>query len=103
MCAADWRRELSAGEKIGMGHGFRRGQKHGGHMAKDKGQVGGAQEIRSHEGWRAWSRIRKIQPGIPAVPLGGKGAVCVSSLSDLRVFLVCRLRITLATVSLSVS
>lgn len=60
VCAADWRRELSAGEKIGTGHGFRRGQKHGGHMAKDKGQVGGAQELRSHEGWRAWSRIRKI-------------------------------------------
>lgn len=73
MCAADQRRELSAGEKVGTGHGFRRGQKQRGHMAKDKHQVGGAQELRSHESGRASSRIRRIQPEIPAVPLGAKG------------------------------
>lgn len=73
-----------------------------GHMAKDKHQAGGAQELRSHEGGRAWSRIRRIQPGIPAVPLGAKGP-CDSSLSDLGVFLVCHLRIMLATASLIAS
>lgn len=77
MCGTDRRRELSASEMIGTGHGFRGGQKHRGHVAKDKCLAGGAQELRSHEGWRVLSRIRKSQPGIPAVPLWVKGP-CVS-------------------------
>ena len=69
MCAAGQRRELSAGEKNETGHGFRRGQKHRRHTAKDQHQAGGAEELSSNEGRRAWFRISKIPSGIPAALL----------------------------------
>lgn len=54
----------------GTGSGEDRNRRH---VAKDK-QAGGAWELRSHEGRRAWFGIRKIQPEIPAAAFGVKGS-----------------------------